>query len=185
VPLVSEERTVDVIVIRRSEARPFTAVQIAALESFADQAAIAIGHARLFQEVTEALERERATGAILRVIASSPTTVDPVLDAILDSALSLCASPVGNLLLYDGEAFRLVAHRGVPGAVVEALQRPQRHGPHNGSTRAVTECRPVQILDMMADPAYEERDPIRLKTVELLGTRTALSWRRRSVPTSS
>ena len=98
VPLVSEDRVLGVIAIRRSEARPFTVGQIAALESFADQAAIAIAHARLFQEVTEALERERATGAILRVIASSPTTVDPVFDAILDSALSLCASPVGNLL---------------------------------------------------------------------------------------
>ena len=119
VPLVSQERVLGVIVIRRSEARPFTPAQIAALESFADQAAIAIGHARLFHEVTEALERERATGAILRVIASSPTTVDPVFDAILDSALRLCASPVGNLLLFDGEAFRLVAHRGLPGAFIE------------------------------------------------------------------
>jgi GAF domain-containing protein len=174
VPLVSEERVLGAIVIRRAEARPFTAEQIAALESFADQAAIAIGHARLLQEVTEALERERATGAILRVIASSPTTVDPVFDAILDSALTLCASPVGNLLLYDGEVFRLVAHRGVPETVVEAWQRPQRHGPHNGSTRAVTERRPVQIVDMMTDPAYGEHDPVRLKAVELLGSRTAL-----------
>ncbi len=174
VPLVSEERAVGVIVIRRSEARPFTPGQIAALESFADQAAIAIGHARLFQEVTEALERERATGAILRVIASSPTTVDPVFDAILDSALSLCASPVGNLILFDGEEFRLVAQRGMPDGVVEAWKQPQRHGPHNGSTRAVTERQPVQIVDMMADPAYRERDPIRLNSVELLGSRTAL-----------
>src|SRR4029077_19727719 len=100
VPLVSEERVLGVIVVRRTEPRPFTAGQIAALESFADQAAIAIGHARLFQEVTEAFGRERATGAILRVIASSPTTVDPVFDAILDSALRLCASPVGNLHLF-------------------------------------------------------------------------------------
>jgi GAF domain-containing protein len=174
VPLVSEERTLGVIVVRRMEARPFTAEEIAALESFADQAAIAIAHARLFHEVTEALERERATGAILRVIASSPTTVDPVFDAILDSALRLCASPVGNLLLFDGEAFRLVAHRGLPDTLVEAWQRPQRHGPHNGSTRAVIERKPVQIIDMMADRAYEERDPIRVKAVELVGTRTAL-----------
>ena len=174
VPLVSEERALGVIVIRRLEARPFTTEQIAALESFADQAAIAIGHARLFHEVTEALERERATGAILRVIASSPTTVDPVFDAILDSALRLCALPVGVLMLFDGEAFRLVAHRGVPGSLVEALQQPQRHGPHTGTARAVAERRHVQIVDMMGDPAYEERDPIRVKAVELLGSRTAL-----------
>ena len=175
VPLVSEERVLGVIVIRRSEARPFTAGQIAALESFADQAAIAIGHARLFQEVTEALERERATGAILRVIASSPTTVDPVFDAILDSALRLCASPVGNLFLFDGEAFRLVAHRG--------MRRRLRRGVASaaaalaripGLARAVAERRPVQILDMMADRAYEERDRIRIQAVELLGARTAL-----------
>ena len=174
VPLVSEERVLGVIVIRRSEARPFTAAQIAALESFADQAAIAIGHARLFQEVTEALERERATGAILRIIASSPTTVDPVFDAILDSALRLCASPVGNLLLFDGEAFLLVAERGMPGNLVEAWQQPQRFGPHTGVARAVTERRTVQIMDMMADRAYGERDPVRVQAVELLGGRTAL-----------
>jgi GAF domain-containing protein len=174
VPLVSKDRVLGVIVIRRSEARAFTAGQIAALESFADQAAIAIGHARLFQEVTEALERERATGAILRVIASSPTTVEPVFDAILDSALALCASPVGNLLLFDGEVFRLVAHRGVPDDFVAAWRSPQRLGPHNGPARAVTERQPVQILDHMADRAYAERDPIRLKAVELLGARTAV-----------
>ena len=174
VPLLSEERVSGVIVIRRLEARPFTAAQIAALESFADQAAIAIAHARLFQEVTEALERERATGAILRVIASSPTTVDPVFDAILDSALRLCASPVGNLHLFDGESFRLVAHRGMASDFVEAWRSPQRLGPHTGPVRAITEGRPVQILDLMADRAWEEREPIRIKAVEMLGARTAL-----------
>ena len=174
VPLVGEEKVLGTITIRRAEPRPFTAAQIAALESFADQAALAIEHARLFREVTEALERERATGAILRVIASSPTTVDPVFDAILDSALSLCASPVGNLFLLDGELFRMVAHRGMPGAVVEAWQRPQRLGPHTGISRAAIERQPVQIMDMMADRAYAERDPFRVKSVELLGGRTLL-----------
>jgi GAF domain-containing protein len=167
VPLVSEEQVHGVIVIRRAEARPFTAQQIAALESFADQAAIAIGHARLFQEVAEALDRERATGAILRVIASSPTTVEPVFDAILDSALRLCASPVGNLFLFDGELFRMVAHRGMPGAVVGAWQRAQRLGPHTGLSRAVTERQPVQIMDV-------KDDAFRTQTVELLGGRTLL-----------
>jgi GAF domain-containing protein len=174
VPLVSEERVLGTITIRRSEARPFTAGQIGALESFADQAAIAIGHARLFQEVTESLERERATGAILRVIAGSPTTVEPVFDAILDSALSLCASPVGLLWRFDGETFRLVAHRGLPDPLVETWRPPQRYGARTALTRAVTERQPVQIVDMMADPAYGERDPLRVQAVELLGGRTTL-----------
>ena len=174
VPLVSEGQVLGVIVIRRSEAGPFSPAQVSALESFAYQAAIAIGHARLFQEVAEALERERATGAILRVIASSPTTVDPVFDAILDSALRLCASPVGNLLLFDGEAFRLVAHRGLPGTFIEAWRQPHKYGSHTGPTRAITERQPVQIMDLMADRAYAERDPVRVQAVELLGARTSL-----------
>ena len=82
----------------------------------------------LRRALSEALERERATGAILRVIASSPTTVDPVFDAILDSALRLCASPVGNLHLFDGKSFRLVAHRGMAGDFVEAWRSVARAG---------------------------------------------------------
>jgi GAF domain-containing protein len=174
VPLLNEGRVLGVIVIRRIETRPFTKEHIAALESFADQAAIAIAHARLFQEVTEALERERATGAILRVIASSPTAVDPVFDAILDSALRLCASPVGLLFLFDGELFRLVTQRGMPVDMADAQRQPQRYGPHTAATRAVTERQPVQIHDMLADRAYGERDPLRVKSVELLGARTIL-----------
>ena len=131
-------------------------------------------YAEITSGLSEALEREQATGAILRVIASSPTTVEPVFDAILDSALRLCASPVGNLHLFDGETFRLAAHRGMADGFVEAVRGPHRLGPHTGPARAVAERRPIHILDMMADRAYEERDPIRVKAVELLGTRTAL-----------
>src|SRR5262249_15536275 len=172
--VVSQERVLGVIVIRRMEVRAFTPEEIVALEGFADQAAIAIAHARLFQEVTESLERERATGAILRVIAGSPTTVEPVFGAILDSALGLCASPLGFLFLFDGEAFRLIAHRGAPAVFVEARQSPQRYGPHTAITRAVTERQPVQIVDLMADRAYQEGEPIRVQTVDLLGGRTIL-----------
>ena len=79
-PLLSEEQALGVIVIRRLEARPLTATQVAALESFADQAAIAIAHARLFHaRSARGAGARAATGAILRVIASSPTTVDPCL----------------------------------------------------------------------------------------------------------
>ena len=131
-------------------------------------------YGELTSGLSEALEREQTTGAILRVIASSPTTVEPVFDAILDSALRLCASPVGNLHLFDGETFRLAAHRGMADGFVETVRGPHRLGPHTGPARAVTERRPIHILDMMADRAYEERDPIRVKAVELLGTRTAL-----------
>jgi signal transduction histidine kinase len=131
--------------------------------------------AEALKREAEALKQQAATAEILRVIASSSTTVDPVFDAIFDSALRLCASPVGVLFRFDGEAFRLVAYRGVPDTVVEMWQQPQRHGPHTTLMRAVTERQPVQILDVMADRAYAEREPIRVQLVELMGGRTVLN----------
>src|SRR5262249_18104344 len=131
-------------------------------------------HADLQDALSEALEREWATGAILRVIASSPTTVDPVFHAILDSALRLCTSPVGNLFLFDGETFRLVAHRGLPDALAHAWQQPQQPGPHTVPAPPVTEPRAVQIVDLAADLADGKHDPNRVRAVELMGAATAL-----------
>jgi GAF domain-containing protein/anti-sigma regulatory factor (Ser/Thr protein kinase) len=181
VPLVREGVAIGVIMLRRSEARRFSERQVTLLHTFADQAVIAIENVRLFQELesrnrelTEALEQQTATGEILRAIASSPTDFQPVFGTILANATRLCDAHLGNLMLYDGDAFRPVAvHGGTPGQT-EFMRHRIRPGPHTALGRAVATRQPVHVPDVMADVAYAERDPTRMMTVELLGTRTLL-----------
>ena len=99
VPMLREGAPIGVIVLTRSEARPFTNKQIELATTFADQAAIAIENVRLFDEVqtktsdlSEALTYQTGSSNILSVIASSPTDVEPVLKAIVESACKLCGA---------------------------------------------------------------------------------------------
>ena len=90
VPLRQHGELIGTLTARRTEVRPFTPAQIKLLETFADQAVIAIENVRLFQELKESLEQQTATSEILGVIASSPTDIQPVLDVVAENAARLC-----------------------------------------------------------------------------------------------
>jgi GAF domain-containing protein/CheY-like chemotaxis protein len=108
-PMLWEGRGVGSIAVLRQPPRAFSDKELALLATFGDQAVIAIQNARLFNETREALERQTATADILSVINRSPTDVQPVFDAIVETALRLLPSAFTALLSRDGDSFRLAA----------------------------------------------------------------------------
>ena len=119
VPLLREGESIGAIILRRNEVHPFSNKQIALLQTFADQAVIAIGNVRLFEEVqaktrdlSEALTYQTGSANILGVIASSPTDVEPVLKAIVESACELCEAYDALVRLRDGNGLAFGAHHG-------------------------------------------------------------------------
>ena len=93
------------------------------LQTFADQAVIAIENVRLFNETKEALEQQTATAEILQVISSSPTDIQPTCAAIAASAVRLCEAEEGTVFRFDGSLIHLAAEHGGGPVEVDALQR--------------------------------------------------------------
>ncbi|MBK9245385.1 MAG: GAF domain-containing protein [Burkholderiales bacterium] len=162
-PMLWDERGIGAIGVARSKG-PFTAKELAMLQTFADQAVIAIQNARLFAETKEALERQTATADILRVISASPTDVQPVFEAISERARVLCNAVVSGVTRLDGDTVHLAAYHGVSPEADQAM-RSVFPVPADGTTitaRAIRDRVPVQIADVLADPQYAAKDAARL-----------------------
>jgi two-component system NtrC family sensor kinase len=161
VPLVRDRVTIGQISVTRRETGRFAAHHIQLLQTFADQAVIAIGNVQLFDEVqartrdlTEALTYQTGSSNILSVIASSPTDVGPVLQAIVESACGLCQAYDAIVLLKDGDHLRFSAHHGP--LMLEAERWPINRNWTSG--RAFLERRPVHVRDLLSDEGNDFPD---------------------------
>ena len=169
VPLVRNGTALGAIVLAREVVQPFTDHEVAAIQTFADQAVIAIENARLFDEleernadlqesnrqVTEALEQQTATAEILRVIASSPSDLQLVLDGVVERAAGLCRADTGLIQQRDGDLMKPVA---IYGARVLQLIAERRTNPRGGvpvrmtsiAGRAMLDRRTIHVPDALA-----------------------------------
>jgi len=170
VPLRKDDAFLGCFVIYRQEVRPFSQKQIALLQNFAAQAVIAIENTRLLNELrqrttdlTESLEQQTATANVLRVIAGSPTDIEPVLEVIVRTAGELCRSEYAVLFrLRDGKYHMAWSNNADPDWVKYWSEHPIT--PDRGSLlgRTVLERRSVHIADCLSDPEYTWQEAARL-----------------------
>src|SRR5262249_1115661 len=154
------------------------------VETFADQAVIAIENVRLFDEVqarteelSESLQQQTATSEVLRVISSSPGELEPVFQSMLMNAARICEAKFASLYLYDGVRFRVGALHNAPAAFAEFRRREPAFDPPSGTAFAqiVATKRTVHTPDITLERGYVDRNPIIVASVELAGFRTVLA----------
>jgi GAF domain-containing protein len=177
VPLIRQGAAIGAISIGASEPGGFTDSQIALLQTFAEQAVIAITSAETYRalqrrtsDFQEALEQQTATAEVLQVINASPGDLTPVFDAILEKAHSLCGAATGSLQLCDTEFFRAVATRGLPEELANILRQPRRSGIRDAF---LNDAPFVQIADI-ADPVLSGGDKTLAAVHDIAGVRTLL-----------
>jgi len=191
VPLHLSGEVIGALTLRRSDIAPFSDREIAVVEAFAAEAALAIENARLFAElerrnaelqasnrqVTEALEQQTATSEILRVISGSPTDVQPVLETIVRSAVSLCNAGGATIWRLNGDRMFVAHNDGEQGRRRDATNRqamqdeaqallrsagfpeeiPGQGMPINplyGAGRAVLDRTTIHVPDLLHDDSF-------------------------------
>jgi signal transduction histidine kinase/putative methionine-R-sulfoxide reductase with GAF domain len=177
VPLIRDGTPIGVFFLTRPLVDPFTQQQIELVQTFADQAVIAIENARLFEEVqartkelTESLEQQTATSDVLRVISSSQGELKPVFDAMLGNATRICEATFGTMLLYEGDSFRRVAIHNAPPTFAKFFETEPliRISGNDTLTQLVETKRAIQVADLAAD---HPEQPL----AKFAGARTLLS----------
>ena len=176
VPLLRDNQVEGVLVLTRPQPGVFTSRQVDLVQTFADQAVIAIENVRLFYEVqartrdlTEALQQQTATADVLKVISRSAFGLKTVLQTLVDSAVRLCASD-GVIYLRDGDVFRAEAVFGAELAGHDPRNRsPRRPGRDSITGRVALSGRVEQIPDNQADPEFKVAPAQQMNMRALLG----------------
>ena len=162
VPLLREGNPIGVILVGRHAIQPFTDKQIELVETFADQAVIAIENVRLFDEVqtrtndlTESLQQQTATADVLKVISRSAFDLQTVLDALIGTATCMCDADQGAITREIDGAFYRAASYGYSSELSDFIHNtPVQMDRSSIAGRALVEGRIVQIPDVQADPEY-------------------------------
>src|ERR1700687_1888110 len=163
VPLMRQEQAIGAMALSRTTPGPFADRQIELVTTFADQAVIAIENVRLFDEVQartedlrESLQFQTATSDVLKVISSSPDSLQPVLDVIVDTARHLCGTETSTIFLLKDERFHIAAASGAMPEYLEFLRTNPiaLDQPGSSTSRAAREKRTVHIPDIGADPEF-------------------------------
>jgi GAF domain-containing protein len=156
VPMLKEAELIGAIVIFRQEVRPFTDKQIELVKNFAAQAVIAIENTRLLNELRESLQQQTATADVLKVISRSTFNLQPVLEALTESATRLCGATRGHIFQFDGEFLRFAAAYGASPEFTDYLKTHlRRPGPGSVARKAALERRTIHVRDVLQEPGYE------------------------------
>ncbi len=177
IPLINNGRVIGNIATYKREVSPFTDQDIDLLETFADQAVIAIQNARLFNETQTALVRQTASADILRVVSETQSDLEPVFDAILSRAATLCDSPMASLSLTNSlrSHTELVAHHGESLSALEVGKTRWALEPGLSIPNSILDGMPVHIDDLRETDLYASGDPARRQAVDEEGIRTHLA----------
>jgi GAF domain-containing protein len=154
-PLSREGKAIGVMIVDRSEVRPFQQDELELMRGFADQAVIAIENARLLSELRESLQQQTATADVLKVISRSTFDLQAVLEIVVQNAVRLCDANKGFIYRQEGDSYRVAASYGHSPEFLEIVQRLPIHRDRGSATgRAALERRVVHIHDILADPDY-------------------------------